>query len=234
MSFAYGNISSLQLTHWNTEDSEYFSFHYPGEVSFRRSFPSSASGLCPEDTEKMLAWCADLFNRDYGPFVAPMCACLECVDLPISSQAVVMCASLEAVIQALRNKKDIESQPTGDERKILEECLANPGLSEPLVNRIRGFLGSMGHERPQDVLKAWSDESVLGVTDEDVNAWKEVRHSVTHGGLLSVDNDTIQAMSRLKNLFNKLILQAAGYSGQYMDYVAWNRIPFPLADPSVL
>ncbi len=186
------------------------------------------------DSEKMLASCAELFVQEECPYIAHVCGCLESMNSSLTSQAILVCAALEAVLQCLSADNQAAEVPASEDQEKLMAYLNQIEASKAFVDRITGFLTAMGSVRPKDILIRWIDRSLLEVSQEDLQAWQKVRHCVAHGGLMTLDNDAIQALSRLKNLFNKCVLQAAGYEGKFMDYVTWSHREFPLADNSNL
>ncbi|MCD4727918.1 MAG: hypothetical protein K8R46_09665, partial [Pirellulales bacterium] len=65
---------------------------------------------------------------------------------------------------------------------------------------------------------------VLGIEIADVDAWNRLRNRAAHGRLL-MDGDSkidmqkhLNALNRVENIVNKLLLNAMQYEGKYYDH----------------
>jgi hypothetical protein len=108
------------------------------------------------------------------------------------------------------------------------------------VRRLEGFLPTMNNPRAKDILLDWHKRGVLGVSDKDAKAWGDIRNPAAHGRssdkMPTPDElqENLHGLHRVANLVNKLVLQAMGYKGKFLDYSDWETRDFPLAGPSDL
>ncbi|KVQ46104.1 hypothetical protein WK03_15100 [Burkholderia cepacia] len=95
------------------------------------------------------------------------------------------------------------------------EAPFDPGLKVRAANIMGGMKSSSASDRLHVLAKA-------GVIDEeDIKAWKSIRHAAAHGGL-EVDQSKLQSLlervNRLVAMTYKLAFFRIGYQGLYTDY----------------
>lgn len=196
--------------------------------------------------ESLLGLAIDYFLTEPGNKVVDhLYLCWDTADRAFPTQQLVTCIVLEGLLRLARTRAPgARSDPAADDLARLENHLErNPdGLSERTVARLRGLLRSLSDERPVDILNDWRERGVLGVTEQDVKAWKAARNAAAHAGLIGPfpERDKLQQqvtnLIRVQNLMNRIVLQLVGYCGPYVDYAShdWGVAEFPAASPDDL
>ncbi|MBI3811365.1 MAG: hypothetical protein HY283_04060 [Nitrospirae bacterium] len=192
--------------------------------------------------EVLLGQAIDFFLTPEGKQVAlHLYVCWNTADDVLSKQLAIASISVEALLRLVPPQSFSDADPgwTPDDRALLEKWLEENKnrLSPRFVNRVNGFMGSLGDKRPKDILWDWQRRGLLGVNDDDIDAWQKTRNPATHGGFSSrpPGPDELQTQFdrfyRVLNLMNRIVLELIGYRGLYVDYARpdWPEIDFPAA-----
>lgn len=140
-----------------------------------------------------------------------------------TSHALISCAVLEGLAQRLAGVSVLETISPQQHEQV-EEFLKQSGFPSELVNRIRGFVGTLNTPSGANAISAWAKTGFLGINEEDRQAWKALRNAAAHGkfslfeGPFDKRRQRVHERNCVYNLINKLILHAIGYQGKYFDY----------------
>lgn len=198
------------------------------------------------DVESLLGKAIDYFSMDDGEKVARhLRLCWDTVGNAWPTRLVVASTCLEGLLGMVGGKTAIAASAiAADDLQAMKTLLStNPlGFSERMLKRLEGFSRNPGKPRPIDILEDWKARNVLGVTQADITAWKEIRNPAAHGGLIEPAassealQDQITRFYRVVNLMNRIILQLVGYGGPYVDYAQrwFPECEFPAALPGSL
>jgi hypothetical protein len=196
--------------------------------------------------EGLLGMAIDFFLTDLGSQVAPhLVLCWDTADSDYRTRLAVVSVCLEGLVHiASPTTQHHDAGHTPEDRMALHDWLkANEGkLSDRFFARLNGFLKTLDHRRPVDILRSWERRGVLGITRDDVDAWQETRNAATHGRLIfwPTDRDELQRrvtrLTRVYNVINRIVLQLMGYRGSYVDYSSpgWPEVDFPIAPTEAL
>jgi hypothetical protein len=141
-----------------------------------------------EMTELILGSLTDFFETDKGrDFARYLMMYWDVQDNGITVKVAVTCQVIEAMVRLVRGEK------VGNDR------------TKKIVN----------------VLERWTSQGVLGFEKADLEAWG-LRNKTGHGELMydpakGITQQTVDRLSRLENMVNRLILQAMSYRGSYHD-----------------
>lgn len=196
--------------------------------------------------ELLLGKLIDFFLTDHGKSVAShLYLCWDTLDNALPTRLAVASICVEGLLGIVSPGRN--DQPTDEVLRgaaILKEWLdSNPeGLTQPMNARIRGFIGQLKQKRAIDVLRDWQTREILGVTKDDVDAWKKTRDLSAHAKLITPASDREELQSRMsrlhriQSLMNRIVLQLAGYRGRYVDYSrdGWPDADFPFCSPESL
>lgn len=192
----------------------------------------------------MLASLTDFFLTEESKEISTLLyACLDAADNTFTTRALVLSAAVEGVARCLGIKSEAregDAESKLDERiDAVAKCLEEGGLAS-WTRRVSGFLRSR-IKRPtaNDVLHQWAKKALIGITHEEIECWKAVRHPTAHGdALIGHSRQQVQENStnftRVNNLLNKLILQVSGYKGKFYDYAKWDKSDFPAEEAANL
>lgn len=190
--------------------------------------------------ERFLARMSSLFSTTRGQHIANLLyACEDSVDNTFTTSAMVLCSSIEAIIEPYAKPAQTGTVLTKSQKKRVVELLETEGFSEEVLKRIAGLLGMLDQVSVKNVLRSWVDSGKLGITVDDIKAWGHLRNRAMHGRLLMEHADVdrrqedVSASQRVTNLLNKLILNEAGYEGKYFDYTSWEYTDFVPEDLSL-
>jgi hypothetical protein len=201
------------------------------------------------NVEPFLQRAVPFFLTDLGAAVAQHLGLVwETSNNALQTRLAVASICSEGLIRRAAQAAGAAGAPTENERASLDAWLtANTApngatLSTQFVNRVRGSVTAMNNRRPQDILNDWRAGGLLGVTNEDVQAWRELRNPVAHGGMIEMEGDhpelqaVLNRLTRVLNLMNRITLQMIGYEGPYTDYslAGWPTVAFPAAPPGSL
>jgi len=202
--------------------------------------PLGRSDVFRTSIEPLLGLAINFFLTERGTQVARhMHLCWDTADNDIQTQM----STASIVAEGLLLLATSRAQPpdpgfTPQDREAASRWLREneQTLSPRFVARVRGLLGTLNHRRPIDVLQDWRQRSVLCVTQDDVEAWRELRNSTAHARLVEPGGNRQQFQTRLDylrrvlNLLNRVVLMMMGYNGQYTDYSSpgWPDCAFPL------
>lgn len=202
--------------------------------------------------EGLLGQAIDFFLTKEGRRVADhLFLCWDAADNAFSTQLAVASISLEGLISLIPHQpgtdKGAEAESegggsTGADVEALEKWLGQKEVSEAFANRLRGTVAAFKHRRPADVIWDWQRKGLLGVTQEDIDAWKKARNRAAHGAAVTLPEDKRKLQEaylqfvREINLINRVVLQMMGYRGLYVDYGSawWPEVEFPATAPESL
>lgn len=196
--------------------------------------------------EPLLGRAIDYFLTEPGTKVLEhLYLCWDTADRAFPTKQLVTCICLEGLLRLARTRAPgARCALAADDMVKLDSYLErNPDeLSERTVARMRGQLRSMSDDRPVDILNDWCQRGVLGVAEQDVQAWRGSRNASAHAGFIGPlpEHDKLQHrvtdLIRVQNLVNRVVLQLVGYRGLYTDYASqdWGAVEFPLASPESL
>lgn len=190
--------------------------------------------------ETLLGQAINFFLTDQGKRVAHyLYHCWDTADNAFSTHLAVASICVEGLLREFqKNTASVEElgYTAADQTSFKRWLVNNPdGLTSRFVSRLSGFLGVIGKRRPVDVLQDWQKRGLLGVTDDDIRAWKGIRNPSTHGYLFGLSLNPADLQTRLSryyrvvNLINRIVLQLIGYGGRYVDYAhaQWREVEFP-------
>lgn len=149
------------------------------------------------------------------------------------------CNGIEALAKLLLEKDD--ATLTEQQELKLHEIITSleaekVDLGDRFVNRIKGCLDKLLYGSSIDTLWKWARDGKLGLSEEDAKAWKQLRHSASHGGQLFMNPELDKRApahrihDRLKGVVNKLLLHGMAYNGRYFDYGSYRLLEFPAID----
>lgn len=134
----------------------------------------------------------------------------------------MLSVSLERLLKALASGVTCQYAISEEQTQKILDYVRGLGFDENVVRRFDGFINAMGQVSPKNLLHTLKDRGALGICREDIVAWRTVRDRVAHGGSLftgerELRQEHVTAISRLTNLFVKLLLNAMEYDGKYVD-----------------
>lgn len=217
----------------------------PGDRVYQ---PPFGRHQCDAELEAWLTRAIDYFLTEQGLEVARhLLFCWETAGALILTRQTVFSICLEGLVRLAARREGLPvADPVRRDVQAARDWLdaSREGVTTEFANRMSGFLGSVlsAERRTIDVLRDWQSRSILGVSREDVEAWRLIRHPAAHGSMIGrewefeeLDEEVVQ-LTRLNNLVNRIVLQLAGYRGRYIDYAlpGWPLVEFPAADPAEL
>lgn len=203
--------------------------------------PFSVSVDYNECIEQLLQAAIPFFLTELGQEVAAQLELLwYSSDNPLPTQMLLTGICCEGLIRLATAGTSSTSAPTLEEKGLLARWLsensppAGTSLSTRFAQRVTGAVNSWNEVRPADTLQEWRSRSHLGVTKEDIQAWRDLRHPAAHGRIATFEEITamqagIDRLTRTLNLMNRITLSLMGYSHLYRDYSQpdWPLVPFP-------
>lgn len=114
----------------------------------------------------------------------------------------------------------------------LIEHVASAAVDAELITRATSMLGNMKSSSASDKLYVLVKAGVID--DEDIKAWKSIRHAAAHGGLeveLAKLQILLKRVDRLVTMIYKLAFYLIGYKGIYTNFAArgWPDAQFDAA-----
>ena len=212
----------------------------------KRDFAPPAQECQLTDHENMLGCCVNFFHTEQGRKLSDsLRMCWDVADNYSSVAALVACSAIEALLDILKNRHEMARKATDDQvqeqRKLIVELNKSPDMhGSRFVRRVSGLLNDKSKVDVNFVLDDWAKRGLMNIEMEDVKAWKELRHPVSHGALLfNVFHDNSVEVNRQKyfrvlNLLNKLTLQAIGYTGSHYDQRTYTTSEFKAVPTEVL
>lgn len=135
---------------------------------------------------------------------------------PLESRGLVTAIAIEAMTELLlpgfvpeRAGYSMEDE----ERARL--IITGAGLPDRLERRLLGLLQGRG-ATATDRLFELARRGVA--SSEEIEAWKDLRHTIAHGTLPAMGQDLVDKVHRVRTLFSRLVFTAVGYEGPYLDY----------------
>ncbi len=215
--------------------------------------PLGTSSAYLAEVENLLGRAIDFFLTKQGERVAKhLWLCWDAADNAFPTRLAVASICLEGLISLVQHQSETNkgNEVGGDssdsmeaDLKALKELLKTAEdaktLTPEFIKRLRGAVAAFRRGRPSDVLWDWQRKGLLGVTTEDIDAWKKTRHPAAHGALVAPPEDKQQLQDLISrfyrevNLINRVVLQLMGYRGLYVDYGSpgWQEKEFPAALP---
>jgi len=134
--------------------------------------------------------------------------------------ALLLAVSVESLLNEPTYKK--MGRPDNDARSNIQELIDHviqAPLDDKLKNRAANMIGGMKSSSASDKLHVLAKAGVID--EEDIEAWKSIRHAAAHGGL-EIDQSKLQSLlervNRLVAMIYKLAFFRIGYQGRYTDY----------------
>ncbi len=177
--------------------------------------------------EALLACTIELFRSDKGQPVSNLLRlCRDSADNSFESRIAIACICLEGLLKIVFEPASMsDTGITPDEIDRVHEWLkANPpSIGDKLKERMKGLLSNINSRRPIDILHHLRTTGTLGVENEDIQAWKDLRNTAAHARLSVPENNIrkqlmIDQHHRVQTLINKVALHAMQYKGRYIDY----------------
>jgi hypothetical protein len=221
---------------------ELYPYRAPTENSLRPPLGNNSTYL--ENVETLLGKAVDFFLTAQGVEVAQyLDLCWDTTDNDFNTSVTAVAITLESLLRVAGKRLTIdEPGHTADDRDALRSWIeARAGLrTKRFLERVRGFVNNISQPRPIDVLWSWHNEGLLGITPEDVAAWKQSRNPAAHGSLAGkrLSREELQRrfdrFVQVQNLVNRIVLHLIGYHGRYVDYsqVGWPEAEFPHPKPA--
>lgn len=134
--------------------------------------------------------------------------------------ALLLGVSVESLLNDPAYKKlgAPDDEGRGKIQKLIDYVTVAP-LDTGLKKRAANMMGGMKSSSASDRLHVLAKAGVIN--EEDINAWKSIRHAAAHGGL-DVDPSKLQSLlervNRLVVMTYKLAFFRIGYQGMYTDY----------------
>lgn len=179
------------------------------------------------NVERLLGLAIDFFLTDIGRRVAPFLQiCWDAADNSYETQLVVCSICIEGLLRlAAKTLGPNRSQIDPTDLDAFRAWLRSPPpqFSRHFLRRLEGYVGMVSKLSANEIFRDWIDRGVLGVTRDDLKAWRDTRHPSAHGDITAAENlDELQSRvfrhARIQNLLNKIVLQLMGYTGDYIDY----------------
>lgn len=206
--------------------------------------PLGSRAAYVENAERLLGMASNFFLTERGRSVGELLdLCWDTVDNNWTVHLTSVSICLEGLIRMASEQPELQHSEDRDEGftpadlQAIERWLgSNPAaLTTRSVERLRNFLRGLPSRAPSDVLWDWRRKGLLGISREDIEAWKRTRHPAAHAGLIGPiqDRDRLQArvtrFFRVQNLMNRVILRLMNYQGRYVDYSqqGWPEVNFP-------
>jgi hypothetical protein len=197
-----------------------------GQARNRFSPPLSDHPQFRAYCEPMLSRATEFFSTDVGKRAGNLLhMCHSSTGSTFTIHALVVCVVLESLVKLLvRRATTRKSSITEQQKDKIISSIEEIGLSSRTVDRFKGFIGKLDEVSPKNQLHSWAEQEVLGIDREDVKAWDRLRNRAAHGRLLMdgtsrpEEQITWTALRRVKNIVNKLLLNAMQYEGNYYDY----------------
>ncbi len=201
---------------------------YPttGRTRNRFSPPLSDNPGLLASCEPMLSKATEFFCTEMGKQAGNLLhMCHMSVDSTFTIHSLVACVVLESLVKLLAPSKGLATTITAEQKDKILTNLREIGLGEQVAERFSGFIRKMDEVSPKNHLHTWAAGGLLGIIREDAKAWDRLRNRAAHGRLLMDGKDKAEeqkhwtALQRVKNLINKLLLNAMQYDGNYYDHV---------------
>ena len=234
----FTNFQAMEIR-WGDKTERFFGWPVANSSKNRLSPPLGIANCAWHMYETFLSKLTDYFLTERGGEVAGLIyACQDSADNNFTTHAMVVCASVEALLKPYSKNLEVSSGLSSDDKTSIVQFCKDQKFTENIINRLSGFMGGMESPSVDQVFRNWMDESFIGVTKKDHAAWKSLRNSVMHGQQILYNTTktktqkSFDSLNRLRNLFNKIILHEAGYDGQFYDYANHENRTFGSPDSS--
>ena len=207
--------------------------------------PFSNDLTMARDVESMLACFTNFFaeesSRRMGDLLS---ACRDVMDQNLTTQGMVHCATVEALVEkecvfpdevdsAVKDessKKESVDWPSfvGD----VKEAVEGMPVQERIKQRFRSMMDRTNERSVRTTLHNLRTNRYAGINREEVVAWTKLRNNVMHGDPAVVgEDDTVWQKAitrhyRVMNLINKLVMAQADYRGRFFSYPDWSVTTF--------
>ncbi|MFT3882947.1 MAG: hypothetical protein QM703_25235 [Gemmatales bacterium] len=188
--------------------------------------------------EQLLSSTFDLFSTSLGKDIGlHLYTCWDIVDNSYQSKAAVLSICLESLVRMVHSvlsKQQDDLQTPGKDMAMTWLESVKDTIDSGFYKRMKGFLGTMHHMRPIDVLKEWKNTGFLGTTAADIDAWTDIRNAAAHGRMITRNESgsklqvTVSSLHAINNMINRIVLYLANYNGNYCDASkhGWPDMPF--------
>jgi len=234
VSLAFGFISgrSIKIIAEERRDEQAVTkmIYYPARDRTKNRFspPLSNDPRMRTECESLLSKATKFFCTDIGRQAGDLLRiCHISANSTFTNQALVFCVIFEGLVKLLVPKRQLEKSICTEQKNEIIACLKRIMLDKGTIERFSGFIGKMDEVSSSNNLHVWASNGLMGITRDDVRAWNKLRHPAAHGQLLmdgkniADKQENIYAMDRVKNLLNKLFLNAMEYEGRYYDYAEY-------------
>lgn len=202
--------------------------------------PFNGTAMMTPCLEPMLSCLCNFFLTEEGKAIYELLdAWMDATENRFTSRVMVECGVVEALARIIcENNPAIGSEEQPDEVLSavddLKSHLTAMDLSESTQTRLTGLLGTVRNRSAKDRLYAIQRSGWCGIQQDEIKSWNALRNKVMHGnsavgdGSLPRFQKAVDHSAKIANLINKMVLQAAGYAGQFFDYMTWSTEPFQL------
>lgn len=141
-------------------------------------------------------------------------------DVWLDSIALLLGVSVESLLnEPIYKKLGVPDNESRDKVQELIDHINQAPLDSGLKKRAASMMGIMKSSSASDRLHVLARAGVI--EEEDIKAWKSIRHPAAHGGL-EVDPSKLQSLleriNRLVVMIYKLVFFMIDYKGKYTDY----------------
>ncbi|MCL5945589.1 MAG: hypothetical protein M1472_01895 [Planctomycetes bacterium] len=180
-----------------------------------------------KNVEKLLGLAINFFLTDLGKSVAQyLLLCWDTVDNIYTTRLAMSSLCLEGLIRmAAKQLGPDQPQILPSDLSAFSQWLEMKpdGFSEQFLIRLNGLKSIFGTLSVKEIFRHWCDHKILGVTQDDIDAWSDIRNPSAHGRVITSNNQVelqthVNHHARIQNLLNKILLQFMGYQGQYINY----------------
>jgi hypothetical protein len=140
-------------------------------------------------------------------------------------RSLVVCVLLEGLITSLySNRKNVIFDKSREKLVSLLESNSIEGIDEATAKRFSRIVRSVTELSLPEKLDQLSQQLKIYI-EESEKVFKKIRNRLAHGEFTSPygtsfeeDQKELDELGYISNLFNKILLRAAGYLGDYCDY----------------
>ncbi len=178
-------------------------------------------------------------DRELAKILAMMWLCWNPPETYMQSTGLLAATVLEGMFKRvypdrLKSKVpalELPDPPSKEEIKRVRESLAGSSIGAKLLDRVLGFLGKTRETSGADLLHALKRVRPDVVSEQEIKAWKDIRHPSAHGDFSCEPNDYMRSMEQVFNVMNKLVFLLVGYQGPFRDYsqIGWPYVGFAMS-----
>jgi hypothetical protein len=204
--------------------------------SFYPPLPLDSDKLRPEvekaEIDLLRKATALFFNKDQRSILSSLAMSWDSTANYFSNQSLIVSISVERLVSKMielyppEDLKQEEEKFAAYKQRIVGVISNDQNLkSEKFIDRIVKGIDSFSFLNTQEKLNRIKSSSLkMEVTDDEINAWKKMRHPLAHGksDYNYEDEDELQErmdfLACAANILNKLILALLKYEGPFRDY----------------